>query len=48
MPDDNKDREHMLRAGIKMTITQLVDHTIEFFNVGAAVCKQINQPEKQI
>lgn len=41
VPDDNKDREHMLRPSVKMTIAELVDLVIANIKLTAAVCKQM-------
>jgi hypothetical protein len=41
VPDDSKEREHMLRASIKMTISELVDYIIMHFKVSASVCKKM-------
>jgi hypothetical protein len=38
VPDDSKEREHMLLASNKMTISELVDYIIVHFKVSALVC----------
>jgi hypothetical protein len=41
VPDDSKEREHVLRARIKMTILELFDYIILHFKVSALVCKKM-------
>jgi len=37
VPDDSKEREHMLRASIKISISELVEYIIEHFKISASV-----------
>ena len=48
VPDDSKEREHMLRASIKMTISELVDCIIVHFKVSASVCKKMGMESSKV